>query len=291
MIPFDLAEPMTLKEAIGLLDPADPTIRPVAGGTALMLMMKSGVFRPTKLVSLRRIEPRYSRIEVATGDGLRIGAMTPLAALEKSPAIAKAAPVIARTMRTLSNVRVRNVATVGGHLAHADPHMDLPPVLIALNASVAAMGPAGERQIPVENLFKGYYETVLGADELIGALMVPAQAGRAAYLKCTTRSADDWPTLGVAVALEMAGNTVRAARLALSAATEKPVRLVKTEAVLAGATLDDKGLARAGETAASEVDVVADLRGSAPYKKALIRVYVARALRAAAAETGPGERR
>ena len=116
MIPFELAEPTSLAEAVKLLDPDDGAVRPIAGGTALMLMMKAGVFRPEKLVSLRKIEQRYSGI---TGDasGLRIGAMTTLNALERSPEVRKLAPVITRTMLTLSNVRVRNVATVGGALA------------------------------------------------------------------------------------------------------------------------------------------------------------------------------
>src|SRR6185312_11112639 len=130
MTPIDLAEPKTLKDAIKLLDPDDATVRPLAGGTALMLMMKAGVFRPAKLVSLRSIEAKYTGIAVS-GDGLRIGAMTTLNTLERSADVLKAAPVITRTMRTLSNVRVRNVATVGGALAHGDPHMDLPPVLMA----------------------------------------------------------------------------------------------------------------------------------------------------------------
>ena len=133
MIPFELAEPASLAAAIMLLDPDDPTIRPIAGGTALMLMMKAGVFQPTKLVSLRKIEGEYSSIR-AEADGLRIGAMTTLRTLERLDAVRKHAPVITRTLRTLSNVRVRNVATVGGALAHADPHMDLPPVLIARSA-------------------------------------------------------------------------------------------------------------------------------------------------------------
>src|SRR5215467_14188495 len=134
MIPFDLAEPTSLAAAVKLLNPDDPTIRPIAGGTALMLMMKAGVFNPEKLVSLRKIEGRYSGIS-ASADGLRIGAMTTLSALEHSPEVRKAAPVIAQIMPRLSNVRVRNVATVGGALAHGDPHMDLPPVLMLNDAT------------------------------------------------------------------------------------------------------------------------------------------------------------
>ena len=142
MIPFDLAEPKSISEAIKLLDPDDATVRPLAGGTALMLMMKAGVFRPSKLVSLRQVEPKYSMV-AARGDGLRIGALSTLSSVERSVEARKHAPLITRTMLTLSNVRVRNVATVGGALAHADLHMDLPPVLIALGATITIIGPKG----------------------------------------------------------------------------------------------------------------------------------------------------
>jgi aerobic carbon-monoxide dehydrogenase medium subunit len=286
MTPFELAEPQSLKEAVALLDPDDASVRPIAGGTALMLMMKAAVFRPSRLVSLRRIEPQYAAI-TAGADGLRIGAMTTLSALEHSAEVRKAAPVITRTLRTLSNVRVRNVATVGGALAHADPHMDLPPVLIALGATVATAGRAGGRTLPLEQLFTGYYETVLERDELIAEVQVPAQGKRgAAYLKVTTGSADDWPALGVAVALEADGAKVTSARVVASAATAMAMRLPGAESVLNGATVDDKVLTRAGDAAADEVDVIADVRGSAPYKRELLRVYVGRAVRQALQANG-----
>jgi carbon-monoxide dehydrogenase medium subunit len=285
MTPFELAEPKSLSEAVRLLDPDDAMVRPIAGGTALMLMMKSGVFRPTRLVSLSKIEKTYFSI-AAGKDGLRIGAMASLSALEHSAEVRKHAPVVTRTLRTLSNVRVRNVATVGGALAHADPHMDLPPVLIALGATLTVAGLTGERSLAVEDLFSGYFETVLKKNELIAALHVPSQGGtRAAYLKVTTGSADDWPALGVAVAIESNGGEVTSARIVTSAATEKAMRLPAAEAVLAGQRIDDKLLARAGDAAADEADIIADVRGSASYKRELLRVYVARALRAAL-ETG-----
>src|SRR3954465_1933095 len=122
MIPFDLAEPTSLSAAIKLLNPDDPTIRPIAGGTALMLMMKAGVFNPDKLISLRKIESKYSSISAGT-DGLRIGAMTTLSALEHSADVKRHAPVITRTLRTLSNVRARNAPTARGALAPRAPHM------------------------------------------------------------------------------------------------------------------------------------------------------------------------
>jgi aerobic carbon-monoxide dehydrogenase medium subunit len=280
MMPFELAEPATLGEAIALLDPDDPTVRPIAGGTALMLMMKAGVFRPSRLVSLRNVSALTS-IDTANNE-LRIGAMTPLAAVERSAAVRNHAPVITRALRTLSNIRVRNVATIGGSLAHADPHMDLPPVLIALGARVIVGGPAGERTIPVEELFAGYYQTVLGRNELITSVVIPAQGDRrAVYMKCTTRAVHDWPALGVAVAVESDGATVRDARVVVSAATETPGRLTSVEQALRGGRVGDALWQAAGEAAAKEAQTISDGQGSAAYKRQLVRVYVARALAAA----------
>jgi aerobic carbon-monoxide dehydrogenase medium subunit len=282
MTPFELAEPTSLSDAIGLLDRDDPAVRPIAGGTALMLMMKAGLFRPIRLVSLRRIEPRYARIETESDGALRIGAMASLASLEHSDAVRIHVPVVTRALRTLANVRVRNQATVGGNLAHADPHLDLPPVWIALGATLWIAGPGDEREIAVEDLFAGYYETVLRHDEVVTELVVPSQRGRrATYLKCTTRSADDWPALGIAVSLAVDDGTITSCRVAVGAATAKPMRLHHAEAALAGARPDDAVLQRAGEAAVSEVEILSDDHGSAAYKRHLLRVYLARAVKTA----------
>jgi carbon-monoxide dehydrogenase medium subunit len=281
MIPFDLAEPTSLADAIKLLDPDDATIRPIAGGTALMLMMKAGVFRPEKLVSLRKIEAKHSAI-IASADGLRVGAMTTLSAVERSADVRRHAPVITRTMLTLSNVRVRNVATVGGALAHGDPHMDLPPVLMALGASIVIVGPKGERTLALEDLFTGYYETSLDKNELISEVRIPAQGSkRAAYMKVTTGSADDWPALGIAAVLDASGGAIKSARVVASAATVKATRLTAAEAILNGKSVDDKLLRQAGDAAAEEAELLGDVRGSVPYKRELMRVYIGRAVRAA----------
>ncbi|MCC2098355.1 MAG: FAD binding domain-containing protein, partial [Hyphomicrobiales bacterium] len=223
MKPFGLAEPETLKDAIAMLGDADSGVRPIAGGSALMLMMKPGVLQPETLVSLRKIEPHYSAIEAAADGSLKIGAMTTLRGIELSPEVAKHALVVTRALRRLSNVRVRNVATLGGHLAHGDPHLDLPPVLIALGAKVHIAGPGGERQIDVEELFRSYLETALEPRELITAVSLPAQGDRrTAYIKHTTRSADDWPALGLAVSFAMDGGALNDVRAAIGAATEIP---------------------------------------------------------------------
>jgi len=289
MTPFELVEPTSLNEAIGLLDADDPSVRPIGGGTALMLMMKAGIFRPTRLVSLRKVGFDIAGIKAEVGGSLVIGAMAPLSAVEYSPEVARHAPVVVHALRRLANARVRNVATIGGSLAHGDPHMDLPPVLIALGASVAVVGPSGERTIELEAFYSGYYETALDCNELIFALRVPSQGKRrSAYLKCTTGTADDWPALGVAVSLDADERAVHSATVVVGAAVEKTTRLFQAESILAGATIDDAVLRRAGDAAAEEAETVGDARGSAAYKRELIRVCLARAVsRALAADGAP----
>jgi len=282
MIAFEMAEPTSLKAAIAMLDPQEATIRPVAGGTALMLMMKAGVFQPTRLVSLHRLEPEHARIAVSGSGELRIGAMATLSQLEHDRNLATRLPVLKHALRTLSNPRVRNVARVGGALAHGDPHMDLPPALAALAARVTIAGPKGTREVPLIDLYTGYYETVLERNELITAVTVPPLEGRkAAYVKVTARSADDWPALGIAISFALNDGTIRDPIVIVSAATEKVTRLADAERVLHGGRLDDRLLRHAGDAAAKEAIILADAHGSAGYKRELLRVYLGRAVQQA----------
>jgi carbon-monoxide dehydrogenase medium subunit len=284
VIPFEWDEPRTLKKAVALLDSEDSSVRPIAGGTALMLMMKTGVFAPARLVSLAKIEPKYSQVRVDKSGALKIGAMASLSALEQSAVVAKHFPIITRTLLTLSNVRVRNVARVGGALAHGDPHMDLPPLLASLGAVAHVLGKTGTREIAVQDLYLGYYETVLAKDELIAEVTVPPLKGaRTAYMKCTSRSADDWPALNLAVRWDNAQGAIQNPVVVVSAATEKVTRLSEAEKILADSNGDEKTAQRAGEAAVAEVSFLSDAHGSAAYKKELLRVYLARAVRQAQA--------
>jgi aerobic carbon-monoxide dehydrogenase medium subunit len=290
MIPFEMAEPTSLREALALLDPQEPAVRPVAGGTALMLMMKAGVFRPTRLVSLHRIESEHTRIMVRESGEIHIGAMATLSQLEHDGGVAARLPALTRALRTLSNPRVRNVARVGGALAHGDPHMDLPPVLAALGARVTITGPKATRELPLSDLYIGYYETALERNELITVVTVPPLDGRkSAYVKVTARSADDWPALGVAVSFALHDGAIRDPVVVVSAATEKVTRLASTERALQGARVDDRQLRHAGDAAAEEAIVLADAHGSAGYKRELLRVYLGRAVRQAL-DRGAGQR-
>jgi aerobic carbon-monoxide dehydrogenase medium subunit len=286
MATFDVLEPRSLEEAFGLLDHEDPAVRPLGGGTALMLMMKSQIYKPRRLVSLRRLDGAFTGCALAPdGGAFRIGAMTTFAELEHSAEIRRHLPVIAQAMITLANVRVRNVATVGGNLAHADPHLDLPPIWVALGARARVAGRAGERVLPVEDIFAGYYETTLANDELIVEIEVPVRpAWRSRYVKVTTRAAHDWPALGLSISAALDGRAVKDVRLVLSAAVDRPIRLTAAEDLLRGATIDPAVLQRAGEAAVAAVDIESDTRGSAAYKQHLLRVHLRRALEAMAAE-------
>ncbi|AOK19261.1 molybdopterin dehydrogenase [Burkholderia cepacia] len=281
MVPFEFLVPYSIEEALSLLDAEDPGIRPVGGGTAVMLMMKAGVLRPTRLVSLHAVERRYTELHVNASGALVIGGLTRLSTIENDADVKRGWPMLARTMRTLSNVRVRSVATIGGGLAHADPHMDLPPVLSALGAIVSISGPHGTRSVPVADLCTGYYETVVARDELITAVTVPAQPSHTAYMKVTTRASHDWPALGLALAMDVRDNIISKASVFIGAATDRPTRLTAAQAVLDGATIEDATLLRAGEAGVQEVDLIGDQHGSAAYKRQLLKVMLGRAVRLA----------
>jgi len=282
MASFELVEPLSLSEAFQQLDGGDPAIRPIGGGTALMLMMKSQLFRPIRLVSLRKLTPGLSHVSWSDdGAEMRVGAMTTFAELEHSDEIYRRLPVIRQTMKTLANVRVRNVASVGGNLAHGDPHLDLPPVWIALGAHAVIAGPGGQRIVPVEDLYLGYYETIISQNEIITELRVPVRPGWCAtYVKVTTRAAHDWPALSLAISAKLTSRHVDELRLVLSAAVDKPVRLTSAEGVLRGSDIDDAVLKQAGDAAIAEIDMESDSRGSADYKRHLLGVHLARAMRA-----------
>ncbi len=277
---FELAEPATLEEAVALLDPRDRSVRAIAGGTALMLMMKTRLFQPTRLVSLRRLNGDLRGIRANEDGGIRIGAMTSLAELEYSPLLASTFPVLTRSLRMLSNIRIRNVATLGGHLAHGDPHMDLPPILLTLGARISAISTRGPRRIDVRDLFTGYYQTSLAKDELITAVEIPGLASGVYcwYEKFTARSADDWPTVGVAVWYTVDSDVIREARVAVSAATERPMRVASAEVSLMGSSPAPEIFSRAADAAADELEPISDLHGSASYKREMVRVHVRRAL-------------
>ena len=283
---LEYIEPTSLEDVFAQLDPDDPAVRPISGGTALMLMMKAGMYKPRRLVSLRRVGNRFDSFALnADGSSFRIGALTTFAQLEHSPEVRVHFPVISRAMKTLANVRVRNVATVGGNLAHADPHLDLPPIWVALDATALIVNAGGERIVPVENIFVGYYETTISNDELVAEIEVPIRPTWCSrYVKVTTRAAHDWPALGLAFSLDFEETRIRDLRLVFSAAVDRPIRLLRAEEALRGQQIDDASLERAVEACLGEVEIESDSRGSSDYKRHLLAIHFRRTIDAMVAE-------
>ena len=277
---FELLIPKTLSEAEEALTAKGELVRPWAGGTALMLMMKSKLIAPKVLVALQALKPELSGMALDDEGNLRLGSMTTLRELELSPLVRQFSPAMSHALRTLSNVRVRNVATLGGHLAHADPHQDLPAILLALDASVRVHSRTQERWIPLKDLIKGYYQTSLVAGELITEVMIPPKPPgyQGFYLKETALTADDWPVIGVCAFVHVSEGVIQAAQIALGAVSDRPLRLSAVEALLIGQTATPGLLAKAGELASQGVQPLEDLRGSEPYKRELVRVAVRRTL-------------
>ena len=285
MISFEYRTPKNLKEVHASLKEFGTDAKLIAGGTALIIMMKQRLVQPSCLVSLRSVRG-LNGIEVKDG-GLRIGGLATHRAVESSPLVRRRIPLLAETYHHVATVRVRNMATVGGGLAHADPNQDPPPTLIALGATVKATSSNGSRVIPLDSFFTDYYETVLNQDEIITELFVPklpANSG-AAYLKFLPRTADDYATVSAAAVLTLDKNkkTIADARIALGSVGTTPIRATAAEAVLRGQPLKAEAFAEAGEKAKEMVDPVSDFRGSAGYKKEMAAVFVRRALEKALA--------
>jgi aerobic carbon-monoxide dehydrogenase medium subunit len=273
-------EPATVEEAVRLLASDAGEARPLGGGTALMLLMKYGFLSPSRLVGLRRLARDLGGITRTGQDELRLGALTSLRDLELAPELGRSAPVLVQALHILANVRVRNAATLGGHLAHADPHQDLPPILLAMDARARVASPRGSRWIDLGQLIVGYYQTALEPDELITELVLPVQAEgvQGSYTKFTAVSAEDWPALGIAVFLRQESGRLTDVRLALSAVTERPLRLGAIEEMLDGEQPTEALFQVAADAAATAVEPLPDGASSVVYKREMIRVHVRRAL-------------
>ncbi len=280
MNPFAYHTPDTQQEVLTLLHEHGDEAKLMAGGTALVIMMKQRLVLPETLISLHRLRGLDDVREV--NGALHLGALLTHRAAETSPLVHTRLPVLADTYRHVATMRIRNVATVGGALAHADPNQDPPVTLLALDAQVQLTSVAGSREVPLENFFTDYYETVLRPDELLTAIRVPIPAPHtgSAHIKFLPRTADDYATVGVAatVRLDPATGTCQDCRIALGSVGSTPLRAPQAEAVVRGQQLTPELLREAGAVAQQQTDPISDTRGSAEYKRAMAGVFVRRAL-------------
>ena len=289
MIPaaFDYHSPQSLDEALSLLKEHAGSAKILAGGQSLIPAMRFRLAVPSMLIDINRLDDlRY--IE-ERGDHLAVGAMTLENSLEDSSVVRSSYPLLYDTAVVIADPLVRNMATVGGNIAHADPANDHPATMLAYEATVVAKGPNGERTIPIDDFFTGLFENALGEDEILTEIRIPKPAANSggAYIKME-RKVGDYAISAAAVQLRLEGDTVKEARIGLTNVSAVPMRAKGAEAELVGKAASDAVLEAAGKAAAAECDPSADLRGSADYKRDLTRVLVKRSIQKAVARAKGG---
>lgn len=288
-MPHSLAffDPESVEQAIALLAEHGGDAKVVAGATAITIMLRQRLIAPTALVSLGRIDGLR---EIREDDGMLVlGALVTHREVERSALVRRRIPILAETFGLVANVRVRNVATVGGVVAEADYASDPPAALLALDAEIEARGPDGARRIAAAEFFRGFYETALRPDEIVTAVRVPVPppGTQGAYEKFVTRSTEDRPCVGVATLVRFDGGRCADLRVAVGAAAETPRRYPELEALGRGTTLRGDVVPTIAAGYASATDALDDMRGSAHYRKTIIEVWVRRGIeRAAAAARG-----
>jgi carbon-monoxide dehydrogenase medium subunit len=286
--PFEYHRPASLPDAIALLGRLGGDAKVLAGGQSLIPLMKLRLASPPHVVDLNRIPGLAS---IAEKDGaLVIGALVRESELEASDLVRKRFPILADACRVIADPLVRNLATVGGNLAHGDPANDHPAVMLALGAEVVAVGPGGTRRIAITELFTGPLETALRPGEILTEIRIPLPPPRSggAYLKLE-RKVGDFATAAVGVQLALAGGDACAqVGIGLTNVGPTPIKATRAEALLRGHRLDDAKIREAARAAAAESDPAVDLRGSVEYKRDLVRVLTARALHRALERAGAG---
>lgn len=282
----EVYSPKERREALSLLAEHAGATKIIAGGTALMPMIKQRFYQPESLVSLHLLKPE--RAISLTEGALEIDGLITLRELERAPLMAEHAACVVEALHRVSNIRVRNAATLGGNLAHADPHLDLPPILMAMNAQVVAESARGQRTLALNDFFVGYYETRLEPDEMIRSVRIPLpqKPRTGSYKKFTALSEDDWPAVGVAAFATVSDGVVEELALAVSACVERPQRIEALEEQARGQKAGRDLAEELSQKVRSLVEPQDDLRGSAEYKRHIVAALTRRAVVEATSERG-----
>jgi aerobic carbon-monoxide dehydrogenase medium subunit len=282
---FDYSAPETLEEALAILDRRGDEAKVLAGGQSLIPLMKLRFASPGMLVDINRL-PGLDGLDERDGY-LHIGPLVRHRTCERSDLLRRRYGVLAETAPQISDPIVRNLGTVAGSLAHADPQGDWGSALLAAGAEVEASSAGGTRSIPLAQLFRGPFETALAPNEIVTSVRVPSPAARSggAYLKLE-RKVGDFATVGVAVQLDFDDGRVGRAGIALTAVAPTNVTASAAEQALAGQELTAELIAEAARLAADAAEPRSDLRGSADYKRRVVQVFTERGLRRAAAAAG-----
>ena len=281
MIPplFDYVAPKTLSEAVAALGQENAKV--LAGGQSLIPLMRFRLASPAVLVDINRVDG-LAYIKEESG-WLKIGSMTRESALENSSLVSQKYSLLADTAKVISDPVVRNLGTVGGNLANGDPGNDHPATMLAYGAQVVAMGPKGERVIPITSFFHGLYESDLAANEILTEIRVPAPkpGSGGAYLKLE-RKVGDFATAAVAAQVELdAKGKFASVGIGLTNVGLTAIKAVAAEDFLKGKDASDENIRQAAALAAEAAQPIADVRGSEDYKRSLVKTYTVRALRLA----------
>jgi carbon-monoxide dehydrogenase medium subunit len=278
---YDYSAPASIDEALAALKEYGDEAEFIAGGTSLILMMQQGLVQPGKVIGLGNIK-ELRGIKRSADGGLEVGAMTTHRQLETSPEAFAYAAALPQSLGVIATIRIRNQATLGGNLVHADPAQDPPPVLIALDATIDVVkAGGGSRTIAMESYFTDYFETTIGEDELLRSVKVPPMpaGSRLAYKKFLPRTEDDYATVAVAVRLGVDGDgKCKDIRIGLGALAVTPLRGKAVEKALLGQKLTPESIREAAALVRDEVDPLDDVRGSAGYKREMARVWTERTI-------------
>jgi len=275
--PFEYLESATVDDAVAALTAGGEDARVIAGGTALVPLMKHSVLRPSRLVSIARV-PGLDEIAADGVDGLRIGGVASHWDVAHSALVRERSPLLAEACGRVASPTIRSMGTLGGNLCYGESASDPSPALLALRATVRLRGPDGVRAVAITDFFTGFYETALRDAEVLTEIEVPAMpvGARWRYLKWTPRAQEDRALVGLAAMLVLDGRRCRVARLGLGGVGACPLALTRTEQALEGQELDDATIARAADVAAGEVMPMEDLQGSAEYRRDMLRVWLRR---------------
>jgi len=276
----------SVAEAVRLLGEHDGA-KLLAGGQSLIPLMKLRLAEPAVLIDIGGIAD-LKGVEASNGT-LRIGALTLHAEIASSQAVRDACPLLSEAASFIADPAVRNRATVGGNVAHADPASDLPTVLTALGATFSVTGPGGERKIDASDFFQGMMTTAVGEDDVLTSVEVPAaQDGQGMAYRKFFHPASRYAVLGAAVVVTVEGGACSAARVAVGGLLPRPARATSVESALVGQSLDDAAIGEAAGAVESDLgdDVIGDIYASAEYRRAMASVYVGRAISAASERAG-----
>jgi aerobic carbon-monoxide dehydrogenase medium subunit len=264
-----------------------PDVKLVAGGTDLLPQLKNSLLKPALVVDLSGVK-ELRALERDAGGGLRIGAAVTARELEQDARVRAEYPAIAESAALVGSIQIRNLATVGGNLCNAAPSADMAPPLLALEAEAVIAGPKGRRRVPLASFFQGVRRTVLGPDELLLELIVPKIVPRSGgnYLRHTPRRELDIAVVGVASQLTLADGVCAKARIALASVAPTPVRAIEAEHALEGQPLTSERIEAAATLAVSAASPISDQRGSAEYRRHLVRVLTRRTLTTARERAG-----